>query len=153
MRALLLSFFVVLISFPVMADNIPFDSLQWKARTLVLTGERDDPLVIGQIVAFKKNVDGLRDRQIAVIRFDGENIYEMEEFSRFDYRGRYDMDANLQRYYEKEMQSDNDKFSLVLFGKDGLFKEVWKEREEIVPLESVFEIIDAMPMRQREMQE
>jgi hypothetical protein len=98
MRALLLSFFVVLISFPVMADNIPFDSLQWKARTLVLTGERDDPLVIGQIVAFKKNVDGLRDRQIAVIRFDGENIYEMEEFSRFDYRGRYDMDANLQRY-------------------------------------------------------
>ena len=135
----------------VMANDILFDSLQWKARTLVLTGERDDPLVIGQVGELKANVEGLRDRSIAVIRFDGDNIFEMSYFSRFDYRGRYDMNANLQRYYESEMQSDNDEFSVVLFGKDGQFKQVWKEREEVVPLNEVFAVIDAMPMRQREM--
>ena len=135
----------------VMANDILFDSLQWKARTLVLTGERDDPLVIGQVGELKANVEGLRDRSIAVIRFDGDNIFEMSDFSRFDYRGRYDMNANLQRYYESEMQSDNDEFSVVLFGKDGQFKQVWKEREEVVPLNEVFAVIDAMPMRQREM--
>lgn len=133
------------------ANDILFDSLQWKARTLVLTGERDDPLVIGQIGEFKANVDGIRERGIAVIRFDGDAIFEMSDLSRFDYRGRYDMNANLQRYYESEMQSDNDKFSIVLFGKDGMLKKVWKENEDIVPLSEVFAIIDEMPMRQREM--
>lgn len=132
------------------ANDILFDSLQWKARTLVLTGERDDPLVFGQIGEFKSNVDGLRERGIAVIRFDGDAIFEMSDLSRFDYRGRYDMNANLQRYYETEMQSDNDKFSVVLFGKDGMLKQVWKEREDIVPISEVFAIIDEMPMRQLE---
>lgn len=135
------------------ANDILFDSLQWRARVVVLTGERNDPLLSQQIELLRENLDGLKNREIAVIRFDGDAIYEMSDFSNFSYRGRYDMDANLQRYYEGEMQSDNNIFSVALFGKDGYFKKVWKDREEAVPLSEVFAEIDAMPMRQREMAE
>lgn len=133
------------------ANDILFDSLQWRARVLVLTGERNDALLNEQIAMLRENQAGLQERSIAVIRFDGDAIFEMDELSNFSYRGRYNMDADLQSYYEDEMQSDNNKFSLALFGMDGDFKRVWKEREEAVPLEEVFTEIDAMPMRQREM--
>lgn len=136
----------------VKANDIVFDSLQWKARVLVLTGQRNDALLVEQVDILKQNLQGLRERSIAVIRFDGDAIYEMEDLSSFDYRGRYNMRASLQGYYEDEMQSDNNEFSVVLFGKDGDFKKVWKDRKVSVPIEDVFSIIDAMPMRQREIQ-
>lgn len=143
---------VFALSFPAKANDILFDSLQWNARVLVLTGERNDPLLVQQIAILKENVDALRERSIAVIRFDADNIYEMDDLSNFDYRGRYDIDADLQGYYEDEMNSDNAKFSVALFGKDGMFKEVWKEREEAVPVKEIFNLIDSMSMRQREIE-
>ncbi|MFP4314406.1 MAG: DUF4174 domain-containing protein [Alphaproteobacteria bacterium] len=133
------------------ANDILFDSLQWRARVLVLTGEENDPLVIEQKLILRDNFEGLRERSIAVIRFDGDNIYEMDDLSSFNFHGRYDMDADLQGYYEDEMNSDNSIYSLVLFGKDGQRKEVWIDREEPVAMSEVFTVIDAMPMRQREM--
>lgn len=143
---------LVFSSFPAMANDILFDSLQWRARALVLTGDRNDGLLNEQIALLRSNVDGLQDREIAVIRFEGDSIFELTDFSDYSYRGRYDMNAHLQRFYESEMQSDNNVFSVVLFGKDGGFKRVWKDREEAVPLAEIFSEIDAMPMRQREMQ-
>lgn len=144
-----------------------FDSLVWKARALVITGDYSDPLAEEQIAILRTDVPALAERDIAVLRFARDRIIEMSDLSNFQYRGWDDMDAHQQRYIEEKIQSDNNIFSVVLVGKDGLVKKVWGgplpenldgAAPEIappvtaVPLNEIFAIIDAMPMREREMQ-
>ena len=134
-------------------DGPIFRTLQWQARVIVLTGAEEDPLLGEQIQIFKDNLADMQDRDITVIRFREDNLYPIEELSVSDYRGWYDMDAREQRYMEGRIQADNNAFAVVLIGKDGSFKNVWKDVSEAVPVSDIFAIIDAMPMREREAKE
>tara|TARA_B100000242_G_scaffold100778_1_gene69384 strand:+ start:6820 stop:7392 length:573 start_codon:yes stop_codon:yes gene_type:complete len=127
-----------------------FRTLQWSQRALVITGEPDDPLVAQQLQILRDNIPGLADRKLAAIRFMREDLDEIDEISDYNYRGWYDMDANEQRFMEKQLGVDNNKFSVVLVGLDGELKQVWSPVDRAVPIKWIFDAIDAMPMRERE---
>lgn len=125
-----------------------FDKLVGVARVLVITGNRDETfsdLTIDQLRALP---DALLDRQIAVLRFREDDLFELEALSDYNYGGWYRMDAAEQRYMEEQLQTDNNVFSVVLVGLDGEVKKVWLEPVE--PQE-IFDVIDQMPMRVREL--
>lgn len=130
-----------------------FRTLQWRARALVLTGNPDNPMVTEQMNILRANIEGLKERDVAVIRFRYDDLDEIDELSDFDYRGWYDMDSAEQGFMEDQLGTDNNKFSVVLVGKDGELKQVWAPENHSVSIEWVFGLIDSMPMRSREMQE
>lgn len=133
-----------------------FKDLQWKARVLVITGDYRDSRTKRQIDELRKNIDGLKSRNVAVIRFVTDSIYEMEEFSDYGFRDWYDMNAHQQRFVESSIGADNNVFSVVLIGKDGAKKSHWvldeiEGREaDIITLGEIFAAIDSMPMAERE---
>ena len=126
-----------------------FSTLQWKARALVLTGNTDDPMVAEQMRIFRENIEGLAERNIAVIRFRYDDLDEIDELSAFDYRGWYDMDAAEQGFMEDQLGTDNNKFSVALVGLDGELKQVWAPENHSVSIEWIYGLIDSMPMRER----
>ena len=130
-----------------------FSSLRWKNRAIVITGEPDDAQVAEQLQVFRENIAGLKERRLVMIRFLHEDLDEIDELSDYNYRGWYDMDANEQSFMERQLGTDNNKFSVVLVGLDGELKQVWMPEQSAVPINWIFSAVDAMPMRQREQKE
>ncbi len=125
-----------------------FDKLVGVARVIVITGNRDESLADLEIGELRGALDGLAERQIAVLRFREDDLYEVEGLSDYNYGGWYRMDAAEQRYMEEKLQTDNNIFSVVLVGLDGQVKKVWLEPVEP---QVIFDLIDEMPMRAEEM--
>ena len=92
---------------------------------VVLSDTRDDPRVAAQIAALDLTKAELDDRDIKVLRD-------------FEPGSRLRMDLGVTRKG----------FAVVLVGKDGGVKKVWRDR---VNPRQIFTIIDQMPMRRREM--
>lgn len=112
---------------PVAAEKIdaPFDRLVDKAWALVLTGPELDPLYIQQIEMLTPAAKRLIDREIVTIHFDDQSLNVLPELSVFNYRLpvlRENRDTNL---LEQLLYTDDDAFSVVLVGKDGVTKYVW----------------------------
>ena len=53
-----------------------------------------------------------------------------------------------QKYLQSRLRTDDDVFSVVLVGLDGETKQVWNT---VVDPQEIFDVIDAMPMRERVM--
>ena len=116
-----------------------FDDVRWEHRLLVFTGPQD--AVNQQAKACRSSRDEMLERELIVVDASGdpgklvvgvqEDIPDASIF-----RNRFDMNSEV--------------FQVVLVGKDGGIKERRTEKFEI---EELFAIIDAMPMRIREMHE
>ena len=114
-----------------------FDSVRWQNRLLVFGGEGDD--IERQKTLVIEARDGYLERDLLVIHLSDDNatlivgesgaLPEAELF-----RQRFAMSAEA--------------FEVVLVGKDGGAKE---RRKAAFETENLFGIIDAMPMRMREM--
>jgi len=101
-------------------------SLQGTSRpVIVLSDSRDDPRVARQIAALDHTRPGLDDRNIQVLT-------EAKPGSRL----------------RKTLGVAERGFAVVLVGKDGSVKKVW--RDPVDP-HQIFTLIDAMPMRRQEM--
>ena len=92
---------------------------------VILSDSRDDPRVARQISALDHTRPALDDRNIKVLT-------EAQPGSRL----------------RKSLGVSERGFAVVLVGKDGGVKKVW--RDPVDP-KSIFTIIDAMPMRRQEM--
>lgn len=122
-----------------------FKTLQWKANVIVITGDYKDPLAEDQLALLRGRLDDLKRNDVAVLRFVRDRISELQEFSNFQYRGWYEMNANQQRFMEEKIQADNDVFSVVLVGKDGAVKRVWTplpEAPQTVSMDTIFSAIE-----------
>lgn len=111
---------------PKLAHADALDDAKGKVRpVVVLSNSRDDPRVAKQIQALDSARPELRNRDIQVLREAGS-------------------DGPLR----KKLGVEKKGFAVVLVGKDGTVKKVWR-----VPVDpkQIFTIIDAMPMRQNEM--
>jgi hypothetical protein len=107
------------------ADN-PLPALRWKARpVIVLSDSRDDPKVARQISALDGAKQGLDERDIKVLQ-----------------------EAEPHGAMHRQLGVAEKGFAVVLVGKDGDVKKVW--RDPVEP-KRIFTIIDAMPMRRDEM--
>lgn len=104
----------------------PLDDAKGHARPIVvLSDSRDDPRVAKQISALDGTRPELTNRNIQVLR-----------------------EADGQGPLHKKLGVAEKGFSVVLVGKDGTVKKVWKDP---VDPKQIFTIIDAMPMRRDEM--
>jgi len=117
------------------------DLYQGRYRPVAISAPSEDSEELRQQRSlFASAVDGLRERDIVLIEAVGQKIATIVgpdcDSSAQDLRAHYGIDAS--------------RFSVVLVGKDGGVK---LRAEEAVPAEKLFALIDAMPMRQREMRE
>lgn len=137
---------------PAMSNDPIFDDLEWRARVIVITGPSDDPLYLDQVSEFRANLDGLADRDITVIHFHNRVVESIDDISAVYFEKDVLSDSNDQRYLQSRLKIDDDVFSLALIGKDGGLKEYWNAPAKAIPASQIFSIIDAMPMRVREME-
>lgn len=116
-----------------------FDDVRWEHRLLVITGPEDR--VADQAAACHAVRGGMLDRELIVVDASTEEV-------RLIAGAREDLPAA--GSFRTRFDLPTDTFEVVLVGKDGGVKERRTERFET---EELFQIIDAMPMRMREMRE
>ena len=121
---------------------IDLTQFQWKNRLLFLFAEdANDPFfknIQSQIMAQKAEVD---DRDLIVFEVPAQGPARMNTNT---------LDRKEADSIRNHFAIPSDEYSLILVGKDGGIKRKSKDR---VDLSDVFELIDSMPMRQREMQQ
>ncbi|WP_338761266.1 DUF4174 domain-containing protein [Bernardetia sp. ABR2-2B] len=118
------------------------DKFQWKNRILIVFSDtKDNSLFQKQMQLFLENKEGLEERDLIVFQVfeeigimpSNKTISDTEELKkRFDF------------------SFEENKFAVFLVGKDGGIK--LKVENKILTLEKLFGTIDAMPMRQAEME-
>ena len=115
---------------------------QWKNRLLLVMAPNDsDPRLVAMEKRLSASKDDVRDRDMLTIR-----LLEAGFSGRADRPlSRAEVQTLRQRYGAKPGG-----FSVILIGKDGGVKLV---QEEQVSLQAVFDLIDTMPMRRREMRQ
>lgn len=144
---------IPLILFPVLACNarsrmdaadssFSLDRYQWKSRILlVFAPSAKSPAYEAQMQLFEGGEAGFRDRDVITIQVmdEGESRVDDEHLP----------EAAADRLRER-FDVGPDQFRVILVGKDGTEKRC---DEAPVKTSAIFDEIDAMPMRQREMQE
>ena len=122
--------------------SMDLTQFQWKNRLLfIFAEEASDPSfkkLQSQIIAQKAEVD---DRNLIVFEVPAQGPARMNNIP----LNRKDADS-----IRNHFAMSSDAFSLILVGKDGGIK---LKRSDQVDLTEVFELIDSMPMRQREMRQ
>jgi hypothetical protein len=131
---------LVLISVTVCAQQRSLGYYQWKNRVILIFGEQRN--VTSQYNTFDKS--GLNERNLIVIGVTNQvKALNTKKPAKADLKG----------LTEKfQIPQENGRiaipFKLILIGKDGTAK--FSSEEQVTP-EKIYEIIDAMPMRKREM--
>ena len=125
-------------------DDVILDlkSFEWKNRILVIGGNDSKYQNQFEILEVNKNEYIDRDMVVILINTDESKIsYDgLEDFINLD----YDSTLSIRKRF-----NFND-FNLVLIGKDGGVK---YNTNEVVKINKIFEIIDKMPMRMKEIKE
>ena len=122
-----------------MEDREPLAEHAWEDRPLVIFApSRDDATYRRQVAALEANEEGLQERDVAVYRIfeRGESLGPdgpLSEEAAIALRDRFD---------------PREGFTILLVGKDRTEK---LRRREVLSGDELFETIDAMPMRRREM--
>ena len=122
-------------------QNDMLEQYQWKNRLILLFGSMSESSVEKQITELEKDPEGITDRDLLIFHINKEEVRFIlkssnPSLSASQLRNRYNIDKNEFRY--------------ILIGKDGGVK---LNKKEYVPNKDLFSVIDAMPMRQREMRE
>ena len=123
-------------------DQVDFGSYQWKNRLLILFAPSEDaPIYQSFKEQLQRRAQEIRDRDLLIF-----HVFESGE-GQLDY---LPLNKEQVLFLRKRFSIKMGQFKLILIGKDG---EV-KFREQLpVDLSDIFSIIDAMPMRQREIRE
>jgi hypothetical protein len=131
-------------------DTVDFrlDAHQWEHRLLfVFVPEEASDQLDAQEEAFDGTDAGFRDRDLLLITLTQASDGTVRDAPGAGARPL--SDAAVQRLYDR-FNVPGDAFRVVLVGKDGTEK---RRDAEPVATRSIFDTIDAMPMRQREMRE
>ncbi|MBE0535559.1 MAG: DUF2867 domain-containing protein [Phycisphaerae bacterium] len=120
--------------------NILMEAYRWKNRpVLIFAPSREHPSFVQQRQWLSEVAAGVEDRDIVIIEVCGRDSSNA---------GRRAPGENEQTSLRKRFDAPTDDFLFVLVGKDGTVK--LKSHEPVAPAE-LFDLIDAMPMRQEEM--
>lgn len=129
---------------PARAEPTDLDSLfeahRWSDRVLlVFAPTSDSPQLEEQLERLSTMQAGLTERDLVVWQLVNENETAIRDGT--------DSDSPPAAFYER-FSVEDDVFTVILLGKDGTEK---LRQTEPVMIEDLFALIDAMPMRQREM--
>ena len=122
--------------------DLLFEAHRWQNRVLlVFAPTPDSPQLEEQLERFSTVQAGLTERNLVVWQLVNESETAIRDGA----------DSNLPSaaFYDR-FSVEDDIFTVILLGKDGTEK---SRQTEPVKIEDLFTLIDAMPMRQREMQQ
>ena len=141
MNWLVVMLFLMVFSKPVLSPGQSVvESLIWKKRVVLLFGTSASPVLSQQFRELCADMDGISDRDIAIFRVTSDNVFKDRDEKRLN-------EVSAQQLRQR-YSVDKESFCLILIGKDGaekLRKEGFTDRDEL------YKVIDAMPMRRREM--
>ena len=119
-----------------------FEAHRWRNRVLLVFAPTPDSLQLEeQIKRFSAGQAGLTERDLVVWQLVNESETAIRDGT--------DSDLSPAAFYDR-FSVENDIFTVILLGKDGTEK---LSQTKPVTIEDLFALIDAMPMRQREMQQ
>ena len=122
-----------------MEDREPLAEHAWEDRPLVIFApDREETTYRRQVAALEANEEGLQERDIALYR-----VFERGESLGPDGPITEEAAAAL-----RDRFAPREGFTILLVGKDTTEK---LRRREMLSVDELFETIDAMPMRRREM--
>ena len=120
-------------------QNDMLEQYQWENRLILLFGSISESAVEKQITELEKDTEGITDRDLLIFHIDRDEVRFIEN------SGNPASSANKLR---NRYNIGEQEFHYILIGKDGGVK---LNKKEFVPNKDLFSVIDAMPMRQREM--
>ena len=123
-------------------SSFNLSSQKWKNRVLlVFAPSVDNPIYRQQMQLLQKHNNGFADRDLVLVQVLATNE---------SYANRQLIDESSAAKLRDSFGVDKENFRVILVGKDGGVK-----RSDATPVQAtaIFEEIDAMPMRQQEMQE
>ena len=133
MERVIIAFTLTLASTQVFAMDSLSD-LEWKNRVVLVFGRSTDARLGQQIELLESQKEELADRDMVIIRVSGDE-------ARAVYGEASALDASAIR---KDMEVIDDRFRVVLVGKDGGLK---FRSDSVVRNVEIFDLIDRMPMR------
>ena len=121
--------------------NSLLESHLWEDRVVMLFAKDEaNAMYMQQRDAFANTQDALTERDVI--------IYDIVRYSHVKQNNAILPHISAQTFFDAfNAQTNNHPFTLLLIGKDGTIK---RTEHNMVPPESLFRDIDAMPMRQRE---
>ena len=139
MKSLFLLFTLVLTTDMAAAQSFDLENYRWKNRVLlVFAPDERDGLYQRQTALANEARAGYRERDLVVV-------------SVFTESGRDEENSILQKGQTRQLRTDfrvsDSQFCVILVGKDGGEK---LRQADVLAIEKLFGVIDAMPMRQSE---
>ena len=112
----------------------------WQHRILLLFSPSADHMLLQQQVdLWQANVAGLNERDILIFHVFPDQV-----------KGADAWDGEAPQKLRQQYQVESHEFCVILIGKDGSEK---MRTYELLPQKELYAVVDAMPMRQREMRE
>ena len=133
------------------ANAQSYDALKWENRVLVLSADENSPQAREQVLLLSDYLDEMEERELIVLRLNNSVLRKVDELSPFPFETRILEDDGERRYLQSLFASEgflDGALRVTLVGFDGGLKEFW---DGVVEPSEIFEAIDAMPMRQREL--
>ncbi|MFK7839751.1 MAG: DUF4174 domain-containing protein [Bdellovibrionales bacterium] len=128
-----------------------FNLFQWEYRVLVLSADEKSSQAQEQIAVLEDHFDAMEERELIVLRLTNRVLRKVDGLSPFPFQTKILENRQERRYLESIFSRDelvDGSLRVSLVGLDGQIKQVW---DDVVRPTEVFEAIDAMPMRQREL--
>nr|WP_230967908.1 DUF4174 domain-containing protein [Nostoc sp. WHI] len=123
-------------------SSFNLSSQKWQNRVLlVFAPSVDNPSYQQQMQLFDQHQNGFKDRDLVLVQVLATNK---------SYANGQLIDESSAANLRNRFRVDKENFRVILVGKDGGVK---RSDTTPVPTTAIFEQIDAMPMRQQEMQE
>ena len=122
--------------------TVELEDLEWEHRPLfIFAPSTDTESYQDQAQGLQGRKTGLRDRDMVVFRVvsEGQSRVDGRELNRAD-----------ETYLRQRFDVDTGQFAVILVGKDGTVK---MRCDGPVKMDEIFDRIDSMPMRKREMKE
>ncbi|MBB4080188.1 hypothetical protein GGR28_002818 [Lewinella aquimaris] len=134
---------ILLTVLPELAGAQSPEDFRWKSRVVVLfTPAMDDPLFVEQYELLRARVEELDERQVQIVMATPNG--ERENSGMF-------LGESASAHYYDYFSAAPYQLELVLVGLDGTEK--YRARNTITPVSVLLELIDGMPMRQRELKQ
>jgi len=129
------------------SERFSMEELRWNYRPLLIFApSREDPRYGEQIEKIRGYLDGIEERDMVLLHlFEEEGLLATPESG--EYRVR-ELDKGAIRDLRSRYEAREGAFLVILVGKDGGNK---LDSSKPVEPATLFERIDAMPMRRREM--
>ncbi len=124
---------------------------KWKNRILIVYYNSENNLFQKQMQLFYQNREGLKERDLVIFQIHENKEYKKGITPKKNFIPRSQIEEIKEQFNIWFSTKDVDNLAVFLVGKDGTTK--LKVENEILTIKKLFETIDAMPMRKREMKE